>query len=153
MLVVVLDVGSGDPLRASFVVFAITGDVPVVAAVVGIAFCAVTALQVFEREVFVAAGCTTVKDDPFQILHWESFFLFHTGILLNTEPVGSTKLSVARNCLRSTMHKQALHCTRLNAALYGDCAGNRGYYGCKEFQNLDKFGPIYFYHFILILKV
>ena len=49
VLVVVLDVGASDPLRATFVVFAVAGDVPVVAAVVGVAFGAVTALQVFER--------------------------------------------------------------------------------------------------------
>jgi len=114
VLVVVLDVGAGDPFRAAFVVFAFTGDVPVVAAVVGVAFGAVTALQVFERKVFVTAGCTAVKDDPFHFLHWESFYLFHTSTLLNTEPVRGTRL-------------------------YGDCAGNRGYYGCKEFQDLDKF--------------
>ena len=47
VLVVVLDVGAGNPLWAAFVVFAVAGDVPVVAAVVGVAFGAVTALQVF----------------------------------------------------------------------------------------------------------
>ena len=62
VLVVVFDVGSGDPLRAAFVVLAVAGDVPVVAAVVGVAFGAVTALQVFEREGFVAAGGAAVDD-------------------------------------------------------------------------------------------
>ena len=62
VLVVVLDVSAGDPLRAAFVVFAVAGDVPVVAAVVGVAFGAVTALQVFEREGFVAAGGAAVED-------------------------------------------------------------------------------------------
>ena len=62
VLVVVLDVGAGNPLRATFVVFAVAGDVPVVAAVVGVAFGAVTALQVFEREGFVAAGGAAVED-------------------------------------------------------------------------------------------
>ena len=128
MLIVVLDVGAGDPLRATFVVFAIASDVPLVAAVVGVAFCAVAALQVFEREVLVAAGCAAVKDDPFQILHWESFFLFHISTLLEVIPIGDATL---------------------------DCQStqNSCNYCCSEFQNLCDFGPIYFYHIILFKEL
>ena len=128
MLVVVLDVGAGNPFRTTFMVFAITGDVPVVAAVVGVAFCAVTALQVIERKVFVAAGCTTVEDEPLHILHWENFFLFHKRILLEVIPIG-------------------------DAGLHSKRSKNSSDYCCSEFQNLCDFGPIYFYHFILKLNL
>ncbi len=109
-------------------VFAITGDVPVVAAVVGVAFGAVTALQVFERKVFVTAGCTAVKDNPFHFLHWESFYLFHKRILLEVIPIRGATL---------------------------DCQSSQNscYHCCSEFQNLCDFGPIYFYHFILKLNL
>ena len=86
VLVVVLDVGAGNPLWAAFVVFAVAGDVPVVAAVVGVAFGAVTALQVFEREGFVAAGGAAVEDEPFHFFHREDFFLFHFKIVLEVIP-------------------------------------------------------------------
>ena len=42
-------------LRTALMILAIAGDVPVITAVEGIAFGAMTALQVFESEVLVAA--------------------------------------------------------------------------------------------------
>ena len=55
MLVVMAHMCAGYMLRTAFVILAIAGDVPVVATVVGIASGAMTALQVFESEILVAA--------------------------------------------------------------------------------------------------
>ena len=55
MLVVMADMGASHMLRTPLMILAIAGDVPVITAVEGIAFGAMTALQVFESEVLVAA--------------------------------------------------------------------------------------------------
>ena len=55
MLVVMADMGASHMLRTALMILAIAGDVPVITAVEGIAFGAMTALQVFESEVLVAA--------------------------------------------------------------------------------------------------
>ena len=99
------------------------GDVPVVAAVVGVAFGAVTALQVFEREGFVAAGGAAVEDEPFHFFHREDFFLFHFKIVLEVIPPS------------------------WHTALNSECSQNSCNHGCNDFPDLCDFGPIYFDHF------
>ena len=55
MLVVMADMGTSHMLRTTFIILAIAGDVPVITAVEGITFGAMTALQIFESEILVAA--------------------------------------------------------------------------------------------------